>query len=296
MAPRRRILRQAWSPSANVAKPKARRSWADGQRVEAEAGLGDDAERALAAHEELGQVRPGGGAGPVALRAHDAAVGQHDLEADDHVLDLPVAGRVLPRPPAGEPAPDGREVHRLGPVAEGVAVSHLAERRLEVGTEGAGPHVGRERGLVDAHRPSSAVMSRATPPCTGIDPPQTPLRPAAAVTGTTASLQAASTAATCAVEVGRTTAAGRCGTAPSAAQPMASGHQSRPASARASSSVRTVAPLAAMRSRRPGAPRRAAAPRRSCDLCRRARRWGDGRGLVTAGRARRSGAPSGRTP
>ena len=80
-------------------------------------------------------------------------------------------------------------------------------------------------------------MSRATPPCTGIDPPQTPLRPAAGVTGTTASLQAARTSATCATEVGRTTTAGRCGTAPSAAQPMASGHQSRPASARASSSV-----------------------------------------------------------
>ena len=66
-----------------------------------------------------------------------------------------------------------------------------------------------------------------------MDPPQTPLRPAAAVTGTAASLQAASTAETSSVEPGRTTTAGRCGTAPSAAQPMASGHQSRPASARA---------------------------------------------------------------
>ena len=61
-----------------------------------------------------------------------------------------------------------------------------------------------------------------------MDPPQTPLRPAAAVTGTPASLQAASTAETSSVELGRTTTAGRCGTAPSVAQPMAIGHQSRP--------------------------------------------------------------------
>ncbi len=36
--------------------------------------------------------------------------------------------------------------------------------------------------------------SSTTPPCTGTEAPHTPLRPAAAVTGTRASLQTASTA------------------------------------------------------------------------------------------------------
>ena len=96
---------------------------------------------------------PGGGPGALALGVDDAAVGQDDLEADDHVLDLPVPGRVLPRPTAGQPAPDGREVHGLGPVAERVARTDLTERGLQIRTEGAGPHVGRERCLVDLPQP-----------------------------------------------------------------------------------------------------------------------------------------------
>src|ERR1035437_3202768 len=79
--------------------------------------------------------------------------------------------------------------------------------------------------------PDSPHRSRETPPKTGMEAPQTPLRPPAAVTGTRASLQAARTAATCWVSVGRATSAGRVGTCPRVAQPMARGHQSRPASA-----------------------------------------------------------------
>ena len=44
--------------------------------------------------------------------------------------------------------------------------------------------------------PLIAVRSSTTPPCTGTLAPQTPLRPAAGVTGTFAALHAASTAAT----------------------------------------------------------------------------------------------------
>ena len=36
-----------------------------GQRMDAQAGLGDHAQRALAPDEQLGQVGPGGGAGPL---------------------------------------------------------------------------------------------------------------------------------------------------------------------------------------------------------------------------------------
>ena len=121
--PRRRMRRQASSPSAKVAKPKARRSSAVGDRVDPEAGLGDDPEGALAADEQLGEVRSGRRARSVTPGAHDAAVGEDHLEADHHVLDLPVAGRVLPGAAAGEPSAHGREVHRLGPVAEGEAVT-----------------------------------------------------------------------------------------------------------------------------------------------------------------------------
>ena len=89
--------------------------------------------------------------------------------------------------------------------------------------------------------PSTPVMSSATPPNTGTLEPHTPDRPPAAETGTRASLQHASTEATCCVVVGRATAPGRWGTAPLVAQRMAIGHQSRPASARTPSSVETSA-------------------------------------------------------
>ena len=45
------------------------------------------------------------------LGVDDAAVGQDDLEAEHHVLDLPVARRVLPGATAGEPPADGGEIH-----------------------------------------------------------------------------------------------------------------------------------------------------------------------------------------
>ena len=231
MAPRRRIRRQASSPDANVGKPKARRSWAVGRGWTRRRGLGDDAERAFAAHEELGQVRARGGTGAPALGADDTPVGQHDLQPDHHVLDLPVARRVLPRATTSQPAPDGGEVHGLGPVAERVARvrSRRPQRRLQVGPERARADVCEERGLVErdavrpirsgrARRRRAPGWSRRTPRC--VPRPPSPARPR--------SLHAASTAETWATETGRTTAAGRCGTAPSAAQPMASGHQSRP--------------------------------------------------------------------
>ena len=111
------------------------------QGVDAETGLGDDAQRPLAADEELGQVRTRGGAGSLALGVHDAAVGQYHFETDDHVLDLPVTGRVLTRPAAGQPAADGGEIHGLRPMAERVTRPDLAERGLEFRAEGAGPDV-----------------------------------------------------------------------------------------------------------------------------------------------------------
>ena len=149
MAPRRRILRHASRPSAKVENPKARRSWAGGRGwMRRRASVMTPSVPSLPTKSWV-RFGPGGGPGSLALGVHDATVGQHHLEADDHVLDLPVAGRVLPRPAAGQPAADGGEVHGLGPVAERVARADLAERGLEVRAEGAGPHVRREGGLVD---------------------------------------------------------------------------------------------------------------------------------------------------
>ena len=126
--------------------PTFLRRW---QRVDAQAGLGDDAQGPLTAHEELGQVGPRGGTWSVTLGMDDAPVGQDHLEPDDHVLDLPVAGRVLPGAAAGQPAAHRREIHRLRPVAQRVAGADPAQGVLEVGPERAGAHVGGQRRLVD---------------------------------------------------------------------------------------------------------------------------------------------------
>ncbi len=85
--------------------------------VEPEPGAGDDAERALAADEQLGQVGPDRGTGRAA-GVDDATVGEHDVETDDDVFDLSVTRRHLPGASAREPAPDGRQVDRLRPVAD----------------------------------------------------------------------------------------------------------------------------------------------------------------------------------
>ncbi len=95
--------------------------------------------------------------------------------------------------------------------------------------------------------PESAQRSSTTPPCSGTLAPHTPLRPAAAVTGTPASSHTRSTSATSPADPGRATALARAATCPSSAQIIASGHQSRLASATAPAS--TVTSVHAERSR-----------------------------------------------
>ena len=88
--------------------PATLRRW---ERVDTKTRLGNDAEGALTADEELGQIGAGGGAGTVPFRADDPAVGQDDLETQHHVLYLSVASRVLAGAATGEPPPDRGEVH-----------------------------------------------------------------------------------------------------------------------------------------------------------------------------------------
>ncbi len=116
--------------------------------MDPETAGGDHPEGALAPHEELGEVGTGRRPRAAPSGADHAAVGEDDLEAEHHVLDLPVPVGVLARTPAGQPTADRREVHRLGPVPEGHPVLP-AQPRLDVGTEGPGPQVGDERVGVD---------------------------------------------------------------------------------------------------------------------------------------------------
>ena len=173
------MRRQASRPSAKVGEPVGRRGLGGGCRVQPQPGAGDDAERALGADEELGEVRarpPGGRCRRCVMRR---AVGQDDVEADDHVLDLAVAGRELAGAAAGQPPADRRQRDRLGPVADGEAVLACAAR----------PRGGRRRCRQRRRRtsdvsstsrmPISPHRSSTTPPRTGTEPPTTPLRPAA---------------------------------------------------------------------------------------------------------------------
>ena len=119
--------------------------------MDAQAGARDHAEGALAAHEQLGEVGPDRGARRAA-GVHHPTVGEGDVEAQHHVLDLPVAGRQLARAAARQPAADGGEVDRLGPVAEGDVVI-AAQRGLQGSPERTGPDIEHERGVVDVHDP-----------------------------------------------------------------------------------------------------------------------------------------------
>ena len=239
MAPRRRIRRQASSPSAKVAKPKARRP--------SPAGTGWTRKRPSVMTPRVPSLPTNSWvrSGPVADRGRvpagpdDPAVGQHHLEADDHVLDLPVAVRVLAGPPAGQPAAHRRQVHRLGPVAEGEAVL-APQPGLHVGAEGAGPQVDdQRRRRRPSPMPASPHRSRATP---AEHRDRGAAHPAAAAGRRSPAPgpggRGPAPPATWAVSVGRATTAGRAGTSPVAAHPMASGHQSRPASARSASARR----------------------------------------------------------
>ena len=98
--------------------------------------------------------------------------------------------------------------------------------------------------------PDRPVRSRSTPPCTGTVPPTTLDRPAAGVTGMRASWQRRNTAATWSTEVGRARAPATWPTWPWVAQIMASGHQSRLASARAAGSRLTSGQASASRARK----------------------------------------------
>src|SRR5690606_37361270 len=79
-----------------------------------------------------------------------ASVGEHDVHADDDVLDLAVPVAHLAGAAARQPPADGGQVDRLRPVARGDAVLP-AQGLLQPGAEGPGLHVEHHRVPVDRH-------------------------------------------------------------------------------------------------------------------------------------------------
>ena len=167
------------------------------QRVSPQPDPGDDREGALRAEDQLGEIGTGGGR-RCTTGADDGAVGQHGLEADDHVFDLAVAGRVLTGASGRDPAADGGQVEALREVADRQTVLVL-ERAFEVGSERAGPDLDDAGDLVDDFDAGECRGVEHDTAEHGIAAPHTPLRPPATVSGIRAMLQARATAATCSV-------------------------------------------------------------------------------------------------
>ena len=124
---------------------RRRAARAAGAGCSAQPGAGDDAERALGADEQLGEVGPD--RGPRARRrcGSTRAVGEHDVEADDDVLDLAVAGASSwPAPRQASQPPTVDSVIDCGqcPTVSAVLGAQLV---LEDVAERAGQHVDDQR-------------------------------------------------------------------------------------------------------------------------------------------------------
>ena len=118
-----------------------------GARMRSEPHPRHDPQRALRPDEQLVEVGADGSRRGAA-GAHGAAVGEHDLEADDQVLDLPVAGRVLACAATCGPAADRGQIEALREVADAQVVT--GEFVLEVRPERAGRDLDHARLSIDA--------------------------------------------------------------------------------------------------------------------------------------------------
>ena len=236
VAPRRRIRRQASSPAANDAKPYAARRSAGGAGWTRSRRLGDHTERSFAADEELSQVGTGRRAGARPRRS--ARAGRRPAP--------PRGRRPCPRScrigsstgrPSGRPASRPRSTarstaasgRRSGPCSRSSSSSTspnvpgrtLTNKRLVVDVGDAGQSGQVERDAAE-HRDARAAHATAAGRGRHRD------------LGVVA---AGEDGRHLGRRTGRATAAGRAGISPSRAHPIVSGHQSRPASTRLSSST-----------------------------------------------------------
>ena len=129
---------------------EAREGASLGKREDPQRHLGDDAERPLAAEEQLAQRRAGGrarhGREAERLRAR-----QHHLETEQQILDVAVLGRELTRGARGDETAERGALDRLRIVAGGVAAR--GDRALVVATHHARLGPGQQRGLVEREQP-----------------------------------------------------------------------------------------------------------------------------------------------
>ena len=117
------------------------------ERVQAQPRTDDHTEGSFGADEALREIGPDRRPRRAAGR-HEGAVGEHDVEAGDDVLDLAVSGRELACAAARDPSANRRKRHRLRPVPAGDAVVG-AQLVLEHVAERPGLHVDEHRRVID---------------------------------------------------------------------------------------------------------------------------------------------------
>ncbi len=139
-----------------------RRQWSQPQ-----GGLGDDAQGAFGAGDELHQIRARGGRRRGGRGQQPAGIGQ--AQPLHPLLDLPVEGGLLPRGAGGDPAPHGGVLEGLREVAKGEAGG--VQLALQLGAGDPCRHCRRSGLPVDAHDPGhlSQVQSEYWPFASGLD-------------------------------------------------------------------------------------------------------------------------------
>ena len=121
-----------------------------GHRVCSQPDARDDSKRAFGAEEQLVEIGPHR-CGRAAAGGDHGAIGEHYFEANDHVLDLAVAGAVLACAAACDPSAHGGNIEALRQMANREAVLR-AEFCFEVGAKSAGQHLDDSRSDVDAEK------------------------------------------------------------------------------------------------------------------------------------------------
>ena len=174
-------------------------------RDETQRGRGDDAERPLAAAQQAREVVAGVVLLEAVEAADDPAVGEHDLDADQLPPRGPVPQHVHTARVGGDRAADRRDITR------GEIDSVLPARGARVRLQARERHPGvrddlpgaRVDGLELVEPPQVDARSRRA---SGTDPPTSPVFPPWGTTAAPCALHARSTAATCSVSAGATTA------------------------------------------------------------------------------------------
>jgi hypothetical protein len=168
-----------------------------------ERDLGDNAERALGANEELLEVVASVVFADSAEEIEDVAIGEHDLEARHGAVERAVAQKADAARIGADVATDltaalGAEVERNGATERSEVLFELLENDAGLGGDNGG-------GVVKVEARFMRDKERTISSCTGTLPPTRPVLPPCGTTASECAAQCFITAATCAVVRGRTT-------------------------------------------------------------------------------------------